>query len=43
VSPRDPITFALVPFVILITAAVAVAAPAIRAMRVDPGVAFRNE
>jgi putative ABC transport system permease protein len=43
VKPLDPVTFALVPLVLIITAAVAVAAPAIRAMRIDPVVAFRSE
>ena len=43
VTPLDPVTFALVPVVLVITAAIAVAAPAIRATRIDPVVAFRNE
>jgi putative ABC transport system permease protein len=43
VQPLDPITFVLVPFVLSATAAIAVAAPAWRAARVDPVVAFRNE
>jgi putative ABC transport system permease protein len=43
VSPLDPVTFATVPLVIVVTAAIAVAAPAIRATRVDPVVAFRSE
>jgi putative ABC transport system permease protein len=43
VQPIDPITFALVPLVLIATAAIAVAAPAWRAARVDPVVAFRNE
>jgi putative ABC transport system permease protein len=43
VTPLDPVTFALVPLVLLATAAIAVAAPAIRATRVDPVVAFRSE
>ena len=43
VSPLDPLTFGVVPFVLVVTAALAVAVPAIRAMRVDPVVAFRSE
>jgi putative ABC transport system permease protein len=43
VAPLDPVTFAVVPLVLIATAAVAVAAPAWRAARVDPVVAFRNE
>jgi putative ABC transport system permease protein len=43
VPPLDPITFALVPMVLIVTATIAVAAPAWRAARVDPVVAFRNE
>jgi putative ABC transport system permease protein len=43
VPPLDPITFIAVPIVLVATAAIAVAAPAIRAMRIDPVVAFRNE
>ena len=43
VAPLDPVTFTMVPLVLALTAAVAVAAPAIRAMRVDPIVAFRSE
>jgi putative ABC transport system permease protein len=43
VQPIDPITFLLVPLVLIATAAIAVAAPAWRASRVDPVVAFRNE
>jgi putative ABC transport system permease protein len=43
VQPLDPITFVLVPLVLMATAAIAVAAPAWRAARVDPVVAFRNE
>ena len=43
VQPRDPVTFASVAMVLLLTAAVACAMPALRAARVDPVVAFRNE
>jgi putative ABC transport system permease protein len=43
VQPIDPLTFVLVPLVLAATAAIAVAAPAWRAARVDPVVAFRTE
>jgi len=43
VKPLDPVTFGAVPVLLIITAAVAVAAPAWRAARVDPVVAFRSE
>ena len=43
VAPLDPVTFTVVPLVLLATAAIAVAAPAWRAARVDPVVAFRSE
>ena len=43
IAPLDPVTFALVPVVLVVTAAMAVAVPAIRAMRVDPVEAFRAE
>jgi putative ABC transport system permease protein len=43
VQPIDPLTFAAVPLVLVATAAVAVAAPAWRAVGVDPVVAFRSE
>jgi putative ABC transport system permease protein len=43
VQPIDPITFVLVPLVLIATAAIAVAAPAWRASRIDPVVAFRTE
>ena len=42
-APLDPVTFAAVPLVLVVTAAIAVAAPAIRAMRADPVQAFRSE
>ena len=43
VPPRDPVTFASVTMVLLLTAAVACTMPALRAARVDPVVAFRTE
>jgi ABC-type antimicrobial peptide transport system permease subunit len=43
VEPRDPVTFASVGAVLVVTAMVACAVPALRAVRVDPVEAFRNE
>ena len=43
VQPLDPITFIAVAAVLVLTAALAIMAPAIRATRVDPVVAFRVE
>ena len=43
VEPRDPVTFASVAAVLVLTAIVACAVPALRAVRVDPVEAFRNE
>ena len=43
VQPIDPTTFVVVPLVLIATAAIAVAAPAWRAARVDPVEAFRSE
>jgi putative ABC transport system permease protein len=43
VHPLDATTFILVPIVLVATAAIAVAAPAWRAARVDPVIAFRTE
>jgi putative ABC transport system permease protein len=43
VEPRDPLTFAIVPAVLLAAAAVACWGPARRATRVDPVIALRYE
>jgi putative ABC transport system permease protein len=43
VQPLDPLTFASVTIVLALTAAVATAAPAWRAARIDPAVALRSE
>jgi putative ABC transport system permease protein len=43
VDPLDPLTFVSVPALILLTAIVAAAAPAWRASRINPVVAFRHE
>ena len=43
VQPRDPVTFGSVGLVLVLTALVACAVPALRAVRVDPVEAFRNE
>jgi putative ABC transport system permease protein len=43
VQPLDPLTFASAAVVLGVTAAIATAAPAWRAARVDPVVAFRSE
>jgi putative ABC transport system permease protein len=43
VQPLDPVTFGAAAVVLLITAAVATAAPALRAARVDPIVTLRTE
>ena len=43
VKPLDPVTYASVAGVLAVTAALAAAAPAWRAVRVDPVEAFRNE
>jgi putative ABC transport system permease protein len=43
VQPLDPLTFASAGSVLLMTAVVAMAVPVIRATRVDPVEAFRNE
>jgi ABC-type antimicrobial peptide transport system permease subunit len=43
VRPFDPATFTLVLAVLAVTAAVSVAAPALRASRIDPMQALREE
>jgi putative ABC transport system permease protein len=43
VQPLDPVTFASVAAVLLLTATVAAVVPAMRAARVDPAQAFRTE
>jgi putative ABC transport system permease protein len=43
VKPTDPVTFAAVAAALLVTGAVASAVPAIRATRVDPLIALRDE
>jgi putative ABC transport system permease protein len=43
VQPLDPLTFAAVTFVLLVTAAVSIAGPAWRAAHVDPAQALRSE
>ncbi len=43
VDPLDPLTLVSVPVIILLTAGVAAAAPAWRASRINPAVAFRND
>jgi putative ABC transport system permease protein len=43
VPPLDPVTFGAAATVLLVTAAVAAAAPALRAARIDPIVTLRNE
>ena len=43
VPPLDPLTFAAVAVLLAVTASIAVAVPALRALRVDPVEAFRSE
>lgn len=43
VEPLDPLSYTAAAGVIMVTAAIATAAPALRATRVDPAVTFRSE
>jgi putative ABC transport system permease protein len=43
VQPLDPLTFGSVIIVVVLTAAVAIAAPAWRAARIDPAMALRSD
>jgi len=43
VQPFDLVTFVVVSGILVVTALIAMAMPAIRAMRIDPVVAFRAE
>jgi ABC-type lipoprotein release transport system permease subunit len=43
VQPLDPATFALVTLLLLAGAALSTAAPALRAARIEPAVALRDE
>jgi putative ABC transport system permease protein len=43
VPALDPVTFAAVAVLLIVTASIAVAVPALRATRVDPVEAFRAE
>jgi ABC-type antimicrobial peptide transport system permease subunit len=43
VEPFDPLTYIAAVAVIVVTAAIASSAPAMRAARVDPAVTFRSE
>jgi len=43
VSPKDPLTFVVVPVVVAVVAVAAIAIPSLRATKVDPTVALRAE
>jgi putative ABC transport system permease protein len=43
VEPLDPVTFVSVTVILIVTAVVACAMPALRAARIDPAVTFRSE
>jgi len=43
VKPLDPVTFLATPAVLALVVLIACAAPALRAARVDPAVALRQE
>jgi putative ABC transport system permease protein len=43
VRPLDPVTFVAVTVVLCLTAAAAIAAPALRAARIDPAIALRDQ
>ncbi|HTA72555.1 MAG TPA: ABC transporter permease [Bryobacteraceae bacterium] len=43
ITPFDPVTFALAPFILLAVAAMACYLPALRAARIDPAVSLRND
>jgi putative ABC transport system permease protein len=43
VEPLDPMTFAIVTMLLALTAAIAVAGPAWRAVRIDPAVVLRGQ
>ena len=43
IAPSDPVTFVAVPIIATLTAAAACLAPAWRATRIDPAIAFRDE
>jgi putative ABC transport system permease protein len=43
IEPLDPLTFVSVTVILILTAVVACAMPALRAARIDPAVTFRSE
>jgi predicted permease len=43
IGPNDPLTFVLLPFLVLVVAGCACAIPAVTASRVDPAIAIRTE